>query len=136
VTLSFGERTVAAYMIVISERVQSAEALLVGGDVGGVVRLVREIAELALRAVEDNREQLGLRTADRRAILSLVTSQSTPTEQPISECLIDIESSVVRYKAHRPGLRAADAGPKVLNHLLEILSAASACMELEGWVGP
>jgi hypothetical protein len=131
--MPIGERTVAGYMIVIGERVAAAEALLAGGDAPGVLKLMREIAELALRAIEDNREPLGLRTADRATILSLVAAQAKPNEQPLSECLVDVASGVIRYKAHRPALRAPDAGPKVLNHLLEILSTASACVELSAW---
>jgi hypothetical protein len=124
-TLPDGERTVAGYMILIAQRVQAAEALAVRGLSGEACDIVREITDLAVRAIEDNRERLGLRTVDRAGILSLIPPHAA--QMPLSEYLVDIESAVVRYKAHRPGLRGPDAGPKVLNHLLEILSAAAGC---------
>jgi hypothetical protein len=126
-TLPDSDRTVAAYMIAIGQRVEAAETLVLEGASTRACEVVREITELALRAIEDNRERLGLRTIDRTAILSLVPPHAAHQVLPVIEYLVDIESAVLRYKAHRPGLRSADAAPKVLNHLLEILSAAAAC---------
>jgi hypothetical protein len=126
-TLPDSERTVAAYMVAIARRVEAAEAMALEGSTARACEVVREITELALRAIEDNRERLGVRTIDRAGILSLVPAHSAHQALPVSEYLVDIESAVLRYKAHRPGLRSPDAAPKVLNHLLEILSAAAAC---------
>jgi hypothetical protein len=126
-TLPASDRTVAAYMIAIGRRIEAAETLALEGSASGASDVVREIAELALLAIEDNRERLGLGIIDRAGILSLVPVRSSHQSLPVSEYLVDIESAVLRYKAHRPGLRSPDAAPKVLSHLLEILSAAAAC---------
>ena len=132
VTLPEGERTVAAFMVLIGQRVAAAEALVFEAAPERALELVREIGELALRAVEENRERLGLPTIDRTGILLLVPPPSSQPALPICEYLVDIDSAVLRYKAHRPGLRSPEAAPKVLNHLLEIISAAAACAEKRG----
>lgn len=114
-----GERTIAGYMILMGERVAQAESLLGRGDLTGIPELVREIDRLAREAI---------------ATLAATPASVVPLgRQSLSDYLVDIESAVLRYKAHRPGLRSPDAGPKVLNHLLEILSAASGCLEQHGW---
>jgi hypothetical protein len=85
---------------------------------------VRVVAELARHAIDTQAAEAGV---------PVQAATFPPRGQAVSEYLLDMESSVLRYKAHRPGLRGPDAGPKVLNHLIEVLAAASGCLEQYGW---
>ncbi|HET8547683.1 MAG TPA: hypothetical protein VFL57_06760 [Bryobacteraceae bacterium] len=125
-TLAQTEQTVAGYMILIGQRIAAAQALAIEGRADSVAESVSEIEELVLRAIEQNRDCLGLGMIDRAGIMSLVPPPSAQQPLAASEYLVDMESAVLRYKAHRPGLRSSEAAPRVLSHLLEILSAAAA----------
>jgi hypothetical protein len=90
-----------------------------------------QIGALALAAIEENGGSMGLAVYDRVAIFTMAERFPAPNNQNLTEYLLDIESVVLRYKAHRPQLRVPDAAPKVAANLIEILAIVMAALREE-----
>jgi hypothetical protein len=90
-----------------------------------------QIAALAIAAIEENGDSMGLAVYDRAAIFGMAERFPAPHNDNLTEYLLDIESIVLRYKAHRPQLRAPDAAPKIAANLIEILAIAMAALRDE-----
>lgn len=123
-----GVHTPGEYMTYIGHRLQEAQNLIwTRKGEESVPPALREIAILALSALEDNRASLGL--LEQHSIRELVDEWHIDGNRSITEYLLDVESIVLRYKAHRPQLRTPEASAKVAASFLEILALALACLQ-------
>jgi hypothetical protein len=95
----------------------------------GILGSIRQIGALAVQALEQNGTALGLQVVDREWIFEAAAPHNgADAPHSVTEFLLDIESIVLRYKAHRPQLRHPDAAPKVAANLIEIISLALAAL--------
>lgn len=103
------------------------------GSTDCILPCLKRIGALAVSALENNGKALGLSICDRDWIYSAATPPpGLAFPRGAIEYLLDIESIVLRYKAHRPQLRSPEAAPKVAANLIEILALVLAALKQHG----